>query len=44
MTNDIVETKDLMQVSDSLYNGVTEIIDNARQEVVVYVNKHSDMM
>lgn len=44
MTNDIVETKDLMQVSDSLYNGVTEIIDNARQKVVVYVNKHSDMM
>ena len=44
MTNDIVEAKELMQVSDSLYKGVTEIIDNARQEVVVYVNKHSDMM
>ena len=44
MTNDIVEAKELMQVSDSLYKGVTEIIDNARQEVVVYVNKHSDIM
>lgn len=44
MTNDIVETKELVRVSDNLYKGVTEIIDNARQEVVVYVNKYSNMM
>ena len=44
MANEIVSTKVIEQVSDSLYKGVTGIIDNARQEVVVYVNKHSDMM
>ena len=44
MTKDIDEAKELTQVSDNLYKGVTEIIDNVRQEVVVYVNKHSDMM
>lgn len=44
MANEIVNTKVIEQVSDSLYKGVTGIIDNACQEVVVYVNKHSDMM
>ena len=44
MANEIVDTKVIDQVSDSLYKGVIDIIDNARQEVVVYVNKHSDMM
>lgn len=44
MANEIVDTKVIEQVSDNLYKGVTDIIDNARQEVVVYVNKHSDMM
>ena len=44
MANEIVNTKVIEQVSESLYKGVTDIIDNARQEVVVYVNKHSDMM
>ena len=44
MANEIVETKAIEQVSDSLYKGVSDIIDNARQEVVVYVNKHSDLM
>ena len=44
MVNEIVETKAIEQVSDSLYKGVSDIIDNARQEVVVYVNKHSDLM
>ena len=44
MANKIVETKAIEQVSDSLYKGVSDIIDNARQEVVVYVNKHSDLM
>ena len=44
MASEIVETKAIEQVSDSLYKGVSDIIDNARQEVVVYVNKHSDLM
>jgi hypothetical protein len=44
MANEIVETKAIEQASDSLYKGVSDIIDNARQEVVVYVNKHSDLM
>ena len=44
MANEIVETKAIEQVSDSLYKGVADSIDNARQEVVVYVNKHSDLM
>ena len=44
MANEIVETKAIEQVSDNLYKGVSGIIDNARQEVVVYVNKHSDLM
>ena len=44
MAKEIVETKAIEQVSDSLYKGVSDIIDNARQEVVVYVNKHSDLM
>ncbi|MCR5364704.1 MAG: DUF1016 N-terminal domain-containing protein [Prevotella sp.] len=44
MANEIVDTKVIEQVSDNLYKGVIDIIDNARQEVVVYVNKHSDMM
>ena len=44
MANEIVEAKAIEQVSDNLYKGVSDIIDNARQEVVVYVNKHSDLM
>ena len=44
MASEIVETKAIEQVSDRLYKGVSDIIDNARQEVVVYVNKHSDLM
>ena len=44
MASEIAETKAIEQVSDSLYKGVSDIIDNARQEVVVYVNKHSDLM
>ena len=30
MTNDIVEAKELVQVSDNLYKGITEIIDYER--------------
>ena len=44
MASEIVETKAIEQVSDSLYKRVSDIIDNARQEVVVYENKHSDLM
>ena len=39
MANEIVDTKVIEQVSDNLYKGVTDIIDNARQEVVVYVKE-----
>ena len=44
MANEIIDTKKIEQISDNLYQGVVEIIDNARQEVVVYVNKHANMM
>ena len=44
MEKEIVEAKAIEQVSEKLYKGVSDIIDHARQEVVVYVNKHSDMM
>ena len=44
MENEIIDTNKIEQVSDNLYQGVVEIIDNARQEVVVYVNKHANMM
>ena len=44
MASEIVETKAIEQVIDRLYKGESDIIDNARQEVVVYVNKHSDLM
>ena len=30
MTNDIVEAKELVHVSDNLYKGITEIIDYER--------------
>ena len=44
MASEIVETEAIEQVSDSLYKGVSDIIDSARQEVVVYVNRHYDTM
>ena len=44
MENEIIDTNKIEQVIDNLYQGVVEIIDNARQEVVVYVNKHANMM
>ncbi len=40
----MVEAKVIEQISDSLYIGISDIINHARQEVVVYVNKHSDIM
>ena len=44
MENNIANVEALEKVSESLYKGVSDIIDHARQEVVVYVNKQSNMM
>lgn len=44
MTNEIIDTKVIERVSDNLYRGVTDIIDNARKAVAVYVSRQSDMM
>ena len=44
MENNIPNVEALEKVSESLYKGVSDIIDHARQEVVVYVNKQSNMM
>lgn len=44
MANEIIDSKTIDNVSNNLYSGVTSIIDHARQEVVVYVNKHANMM
>lgn len=43
MSNEI-DINAIENVSSSLYTGVASIIDHARQEVVVYVNKHANMM
>lgn len=43
MNKDILDTKLIEQVSDHLYEGVTEIIDDARTRVAVYVNIHTSM-
>ena len=42
-TKGIVDTRVIGTVSDHLYDGVTEIIDNARMQVSVYVNAHASM-
>ena len=34
----VVEPKELMQVCDNLYSGISEIINSARQKVAVFVN------
>ena len=44
MANEIIDSKTIDNVSNNLYTGVTNIIDHARQAVVVYVNKHANMM
>lgn len=44
MTNEIVDSQTIERVSDSLYRGVAEIIDDAKHVVVVYVNKHANLM
>ena len=43
MTNEIIDTNRIAQISDNLYQGVSEIIDNAMQRVAVYVNSQSSM-
>ena len=43
MTNEIIDTNRRAQISDNLYQGVSEIIDNAMQRVAVYVNAQSSM-
>ena len=44
MANKIINTKALELVSDHLYQGVVDIINDAKQDVIVYVNKHANMM
>ncbi len=39
-----VDADEIKQVCDSLFNGVSEIIDSARRHVAVYVNAQSSMM
>jgi hypothetical protein len=43
MRNEVLDTKMIGKVSDHLYKGVTEIIDNSRTRVAVYVNTHTSM-
>lgn len=43
MNKQIVDTQIIGQISDHLYDGVTEIIDNSKKQVAVYVNAHSSM-
>ena len=44
MTNEIIDFQTIERVSDSLYRGVAEIIDDAKHVVGVYVNKHANLM
>ena len=43
MSVEVLDTKMVLQVTDHLYEGVTDIIDNARTQVSVYVNAHASM-
>ena len=43
MNEPVVDTQIIGQISDHLYEGVTEIVDNAKKKVAVYVNAHSSM-
>jgi predicted nuclease of restriction endonuclease-like (RecB) superfamily len=43
MSVEVLDTKMVHQVTDHLYEGVTNIIDNARTQVSVYVNAHASM-
>ena len=44
MANKIIDTKTIELVSDHLYQGVVDIINDAKRDVIVYVNKHANMM
>ena len=44
MANKIIDTKAIELVSDHLYQGVVDIINDAKRDVIVYVNKHANMM
>ena len=43
MDKDVLDLNLIGQVSDHLYEGVTEIIDDARTRVAVYVNSQTSM-
>ena len=43
MTSEILDNKRIAQISDCLYQSVSEIIDNSMQRVAVYVNAQSCM-
>ena len=43
MRKEVLDTKMVSQVSDHLFGGVTEIIDNARKQTAVYVNAQASM-
>ena len=43
MSNEVLDKKLIGQVSDHLYKGVAEIIDNAKTRVAIYVNSHTSM-
>lgn len=43
MSNEVLDTQLIGKISDRLYQGVSEIIDDARRRVAVYVNTHSSM-
>ena len=44
MAKKIIDTKTIELVSDHLYQGVVDIINDAKRDVIVYVNKHANMM
>lgn len=44
MADEIVVRQAIDQVGENLYKGIACIIDNAKQQVVVYVNAQSNMM
>lgn len=44
MGQEIIDTTKISQVSEHLYKGVSEIIDDAQKRVVIYINAHSSMM
>ena len=43
MSNEVLAPQLIGKISDRLYQGVSEIIDDARRRVAVYVNTHSSM-